>query len=84
LPALRILAATEGDALTILGRWDDGLQKHREVMDKAPKPWQALSIEEQAIRIATLVNAPESHTRALADLYEGQEPDVTGISAGVS
>ena len=63
-------AATEGDALTILGRWEEGLQKHREAMLKVQKPWQALSIEEQAIRIARLVNRSKEDVQALADIYE--------------
>jgi hypothetical protein len=65
--------ATEGDALTILGRWDEGLQKHREVMCKNPEPWQALSIEEQAIGTARLVGRSEEEVGTLADIYEGAE-----------
>jgi pimeloyl-ACP methyl ester carboxylesterase len=61
--------ATEGDALTILGRWKEGLQKHREAMRKMPKPWQALSMEEQAIRTARLVGCSEEEIKALADIY---------------
>ena len=67
--------ATEGDALTILGQWNEGLQKHREAMGKTSKPWQALSIEEQAIRTARLVGRSEEEVKALADIYEGQEAD---------
>jgi pimeloyl-ACP methyl ester carboxylesterase len=72
--------ATEGDALTILGRWDEGLQKHREAMRKAPEPWQALSIEEQAISTARLVGRSEKEVEALADIYEGQEADAEAVS----
>jgi pimeloyl-ACP methyl ester carboxylesterase len=67
--------ATEGDALTILGRWEEGLQKHRQAMGKIPKPWQALSIEEQAIRTARLVSRSEEEVQTLADIYEGQDAD---------
>jgi pimeloyl-ACP methyl ester carboxylesterase len=67
--------ATEGDALTILDRWEEGLQKHREVMAKNPKPWQALSVEEQAIRTALLVGHSEDEVQELANIYEGQEKD---------
>jgi hypothetical protein len=62
--------ATEGDALTILGRWEEALQKHRRAMRKIQKPWQTLSIEEQAIRTARLVGRSEEEVRALADIYE--------------
>jgi hypothetical protein len=75
--------ATEGDALTILDRWKEGLQKHRDAMGKIPRPWQALSIEEQAIRTARLVGRSEVEIKALADIYEGQEADTQGVSAGV-
>ena len=67
--------ATKGDALTILDRWEEGLQKHREVMAKNPKPWQALSVEEQAIRTALLVGHSEDEVQELANIYEGQEQD---------
>jgi tetratricopeptide (TPR) repeat protein len=74
--------ATEGDALTILGRWDEALRKHREVIAMNPKPWQALSIEEQAIRTARLAGHSEQEVEALADIYEGQG-DAEAVSAGV-
>jgi hypothetical protein len=65
--------ATEADALAILGRCEEGLQKHWQARAKNPRPWQALSIEDQAIRTALLVNCPEKDVQALADIYEGQE-----------
>jgi hypothetical protein len=74
--------ATEGDALTILGRWEEALRKHREVIAMNPKPWQALSIEEQAIRTARLAGHSEEEVEALADIYEGQG-DAEAVSAGV-
>jgi hypothetical protein len=57
----------------ILGRWDEALEKHRKALSKIQKPWQALSIEEQAIRTAWLVGRSEQEVSALADIYEGQE-----------
>jgi hypothetical protein len=48
-----------------------------------PKPWQALSIEEQAIRTARLAGRSEDEVKALADIYEGQG-DAEAVSAGVS
>ena len=75
--------ATEGDALTILGRWEEGLQRHRKASGKIQKPWQALSIEEQAIRTAWLVGRSEEEVRSLADIYEGQAADAQAASADV-
>ena len=62
--------ATEGDALIVLGRWEEGLNKHREAVQLVEKPWQALSMEEQAIRLARLVGHSEAELQKLADIYE--------------
>jgi tetratricopeptide (TPR) repeat protein len=75
-------AATEGDALTILGRWEEALQKHRKVRGMNPKPWQVLSIEEQAIRTARAAGRSEEEVKVLADIYEGQR-DTEAVSASV-
>jgi len=75
-------AATEGDALTILGRWEEALQKHRKVRGMNPKPWQVLSIEEQAIRTARAAGRSEEEVKVLADIYEGQG-DTEAVSVSV-
>ena len=62
--------ATEGDALNILGDWEQGLEKHREAAARKPQPWEAVSMEEQAVRIAHLI-AGEQYDEALATIYEG-------------
>ncbi|MBC8165837.1 MAG: alpha/beta hydrolase, partial [Bryobacteraceae bacterium] len=46
--------ATRGDALILLGRVDEGIQIHKQAAAKNLKPWEALSMEEQAIRLADL------------------------------
>src|SRR6202451_2971173 len=65
--------ATEGDALNILGDWEQGLDKHRQAIAQQPQPWEAVSMEEQAIRIARLVGREKDNL--LATIYEG--PDDT-------
>lgn len=61
--------ATEGDACTILSRKDDALAKHKEAAALEMNPWQALSMEEQAVRIADLCGWNSAEQDKLADLY---------------
>jgi pimeloyl-ACP methyl ester carboxylesterase len=63
--------ATEGDAHMILGDSEQGLKKHREAAARSPKPWECVSMEEQAIRIARLVGPGQDEQ--LAAIYEGPE-----------
>jgi pimeloyl-ACP methyl ester carboxylesterase len=71
-PRLRLWClATEGDALIVLGKWEEGLDKHRQAIRLIEKPWQALSMEEHAIRLARLVGRSENELQKLADIYEG-------------
>jgi hypothetical protein len=61
--------ATEGDAYTILGEKGNSLAKHNEAAKLEMNPWQALSIEEQAVRIADLCGWTDGEQDILADLY---------------
>ena len=64
--------ATEGDALNILGRQKEGFDKHREAAAKPGiKAWEALSMEEQAIRVAELSGVSRADGATLAAIYEG-------------
>ena len=64
--------ATEGDALMILGRTDEAIAKHREAAKQKLKPWEATSMEEQALRVADLCGVGEANRDKLADAYEGK------------
>ena len=63
--------ASEGDALIILGRVDEGFEKHRQVVAVEPNPWATLSIEEQSLRVADLCGLKKSQAKELAAIYEG-------------
>ncbi|HXB72458.1 MAG TPA: alpha/beta fold hydrolase [Candidatus Acidoferrales bacterium] len=64
--------ATEGDALIILGRVDEGIRQHELAMQNLyrVRPWQALSIEEQSLRIADLCGIEDAALRRLAEVYQ--------------
>ena len=64
--------ATEGDALMILERTDEAIAKHREAALQELKPWEATSMEEQALRVADLCGMSEANRDKLADAYEGK------------
>jgi pimeloyl-ACP methyl ester carboxylesterase len=66
--------ASEGDALMILGRTEEAMQKHAEAARLEMDPWQALSIQEQAIRTADLCGLTTQEIEPLSDLYEGSVP----------
>jgi pimeloyl-ACP methyl ester carboxylesterase len=61
--------ASEGDAFVILGQKHDGLAKHAQAAALKIQPWQALSMEEQAVRVADLCGWSEAEQDQLADLY---------------
>jgi hypothetical protein len=63
--------ASAGDALMILGRTEEAFQKHAEAARHDMNPWQALSIQEQAIRTADLCGLTREEMERLSDLYEG-------------
>jgi hypothetical protein len=65
--------ASEGDALVVLGRTLEGFQKHREAVAVRPGPraWEALSMEEQALRVAELSGVGIEDGAKLAAIYEG-------------
>jgi pimeloyl-ACP methyl ester carboxylesterase len=61
--------ATEGDALVISGRIEEGFEKHSAAAKEKMSPWQALSIQEQAIRIADLCGLREEDMERLSAIY---------------
>ncbi len=63
--------ATEGDALFILGRRDEGFDKHAAAVALNPEPWQAVSAEDQALRVADLCGLGKPYIEKLANKYEG-------------
>lgn len=70
------LRATEGDALMLLGRIEESLEKHREAGRLSRlEPWQALSIQEQAVRLADLCGVEEGVIRDLAAIYQPEATD---------
>jgi len=64
--------ATEGDALMILGRTDEAIAKHQEAAAQELTPWEATSMEEQALRIADLCRVGKAKRDKLAHAYEGK------------
>ena len=74
-------SATRADALVILGKWQEGLNEHRKAAALVQQPWQAISVEEQAIRLARLVGHSEQEVNVIADIYEGRET-VLSTSSG--
>ena len=63
--------ASAGDALIILGQVEKGFEKHQQAAAIATEPWAALSMEEQALRIADLCGLDIDHGQKLATIYEG-------------
>jgi alpha/beta hydrolase fold len=64
--------ATQADAELILGHIDEGTAKHAEAARMPMQPWQALSIQEQAMRVADLSGCSAEQIAAIAGLYEGR------------
>ena len=64
--------ATEGDALMILERTDEASAKHQEAAAQELKPWEASSMEEQALRVADLFRLRKADRDKLANAYEGK------------
>jgi pimeloyl-ACP methyl ester carboxylesterase/predicted negative regulator of RcsB-dependent stress response len=64
--------ATEGDALMILERTDEAIAKHQQAAAQDLKPWEATSMEEQALRVADLCGLGKAQRDKLADAYEGK------------
>src|SRR5271166_4621087 len=72
-PALRHWRpATKGDALMILGRADEAIAEHQEAAAQELRPWEASSMEEQALRIADICRLGKAYRDKLADAYEGE------------
>jgi hypothetical protein len=64
--------ATEGDALMILERADEAIAKHQRAADQELKPWEASSMEEQALRVADHCRPGKAYRDKLANAYEGK------------
>ena len=64
--------ASEADAAIILGRFQEGFQKHQQAASSpGVKAWEALSMEEQALRVAELSGVSRDDGAKLAAIYEG-------------
>jgi pimeloyl-ACP methyl ester carboxylesterase len=63
---------TQGDALTLLGKIKEGFEKHQASAAQDLEPWEAQSMEEQAVRMADLCGVKKREIQRLADLYEGR------------
>ncbi len=61
---------TQGDALLILGQIPEGLKHHKDAAAQQLEPWEAQSMEEQALQLAGYLKLPESQVKAMADCYE--------------
>jgi hypothetical protein len=80
-PSMRIWQlATEGDAHFILGNKDEGLRKHQASAKQDLKPWQALSMEEQAIRVADLCGLSKDEIQKLGEWYEAGRGTVSSTA----
>ena len=64
---------TEGDALLILGKSAEALEKHQKASQQQLEAWEAQSMEEQAVRVADLCGLSEEDIKRLANFYEGEE-----------
>ena len=64
--------ATEADALMIRGDVDGGLKRHQEAAAQSLEPWEALSMEEQGIRVADLCGVPDDKIKQLGGWYENR------------
>ena len=64
--------ATEADALMIQGDVQGGLEKHKQAAAQVLDPWEALSMEEQAIRVADLCGVPDEKIKELGGWYENR------------
>jgi pimeloyl-ACP methyl ester carboxylesterase len=64
--------ASEGDACIILKRASDALQKHQQAAGHPMDPWQALSIQEQTLRLADLMGWSRQDMETLSGFYQGK------------
>lgn len=64
--------ATAGDAMIILERTEEAINKHREAAGQKLKPWEASSMEEQALRVADLCGLDAAYCNKIANAYEGE------------
>ena len=61
--------ASAGDASMILGQVEQALQHHAAAVQASADPWQALSSQEQALRVADLCGVEEETTNRLSAIY---------------
>jgi pimeloyl-ACP methyl ester carboxylesterase len=67
--------ASEGDAYLVLKDFKQALARHREAAKLKMDPWQALSIQEQALRLAGLTGMDEAGLRKLSGYYQGKQDE---------
>jgi len=63
------ILATQADALMIRGDVEKGLEKHKQAAAQRLDPWEALSMEEQAMRVADLCGVDDEKIKELGQ-YE--------------
>ncbi len=64
------IAATEADAMMISGDVQGGLDRHKQAAAQQLEPREALSMEEQAMRVADLCGVPDTRIKELGSWYE--------------
>jgi hypothetical protein len=62
--------AAEGDALLIVGETDEATARHAAAVGLLPDPWQALSMEDQTLRLADLLGLSDAEIRRISDIYQ--------------
>lgn len=67
--------ATEGDAYLVLKDFKQALACHREAAKMKMDPWQALSIQEQSLRLAGLTGMEEADLKKLSGYYQGKQDE---------
>jgi len=67
--------ASEGDANLVLKDFKTALARHREAAKTEMDPWQALSIQEQALRLAGLAGMNKDDLKKLSGYYQGKQDE---------
>jgi hypothetical protein len=62
--------ATKGSALLVLGRLNEAFQAHEQAAKQEMDPWQALSIQEQTLRMADICGLRDSDMERLLGRYK--------------
>jgi pimeloyl-ACP methyl ester carboxylesterase len=67
--------ASEGDACLVLKDSAQALARHRQAAKLEMNPWQALSIQEQALRLAGLTGMDSKDIAKLSNYYQGKQEE---------